>query len=347
MDLRQLNISIKAIQNYTPATEIDASIHSHPPLPWKVAVVDIPKPDYTGLKLNAQDAHVTGDPRLRKIFRLSTDEKDSPASPKASPRANSSTARVDPRRRKVEEAKTDPNVLSYAQQLTLLQTSAFYQSLTSNQKLTLNQELSQRADQSGNSDPTLLSMLAKLGLLPNAPNSAASASSGAVNILSSLNNMNPGLTPNLLAQNPALLNQPNVLQQNNLNPNLIGNPIAPNILNQNPNLLNQITQNVGQPGLLGAAPGIPNLPPNFEINFNPRNGGLLGNAPFPNYPDNNTNFNNYNEDFYESGNNFRGNNRNERGFNDNRNRRGRNFNRNNGNRNFRNRNRSNRGHTPP
>lgn len=381
VDLRQLNLPFKAIQNYTPASEIDASINSHPPITWKIYLVEIPKPDYTGLKLNAQDPQVNGDPRLRKIFRLSTDEKDSPASPKQSPKASygGGTTRVDPRRRKVEENKIDTNNMTYAQQLTMLQSSPFYQSLTSNQKVMLNQELSQRADQSGNNDPILSSMLTNLGLTQNT-NQTPSGNAGALTILANLNNINPIgnlLNQNLLQQNANLLtqsatnllnqnqnllnqNQSNLMQStaNLLQPNLLSNQLTPNLLNQAPNLINQMAQSVGQPGLLGAAPGIPNLPPNFEINFDPRNGGLLGNAPFQNFQDNNSNFNNYNDDYYE-GNNFGsgggtggGNNRNDnnRGFRDNRNnRRGnRNFNnRNNGNRNFRNRNRSNRGHTPP
>lgn len=58
VDLRQLNLPFKAIQNYTPATEIDASIGSHSPIPYRVHIIDIPRPDYSGLKLNSQDSQV-------------------------------------------------------------------------------------------------------------------------------------------------------------------------------------------------------------------------------------------------------------------------------------------------
>lgn len=143
IDLRQLGLPFKPMQNYTPATEIDASINTHEPITWKIHPVEIPSPDYSGLKLNSMDACSSGDPRLRKIFRLgSTDEKESPASPIGSPKAvtNSPTvARSDPRRRKQEEnrarAQIDGRQMSYQQQLHMLQGSAFYQSLTSNQKV--------------------------------------------------------------------------------------------------------------------------------------------------------------------------------------------------------------------
>lgn len=316
IDLRQLSIPFKGIQNYTPASEIDASFNSHPLIPWKVHVVDIPRPDYTGLKLSIHDAQTTGDPRLRKIFRLSTEEKDSPASPKESPKA-----RVDPRRRKMEEAKNDTANMTYTQQLSVLQNSAFYQSLTSNQKLLLNQELAVRADQTGNNDAVLSGILANLGLV-STPNLGA-ANVSALSILASVNNLGNVLLPQNAPMGP--------------------NQVNPNILAHNPNIMNQMAQSIVQPGLLGAAPGIPNLPP---INFGPRNGGLLGNAPGfggGGFNDNG-NFGFNNDEFYQDGGGFR----NERNFN--RDGRGRRGGRNNFNRNmrkFRNMNRNQRGHTPP
>lgn len=328
IDLRQLSIPFKGIQNYTPASEIDASYNSHPPITWKVHIVDIPRPDYSGLKLSLHDAQTTGDPRLRKIFRLSTEEKDSPASPKESPKA-----RVDPRRRKMEEAKNDGG-MSYTQQLSVLQNSAFYQSLTSNQKLLLNQELAMRADQTGNNDAVLSSILTNLGLVSNVPQNIGAANVSALSILASVNNLG-----NMLNQTAAILPQGGALGQNQVNPN---------ILAHNPNLMNQMAQSIVQPGLLGAAPGIPNLPP---INFDPRNGGLLGSAPGfggggggGGFNDN-ANFGFNNDEFYPDNNNFI---RNERNFN--RDGRGRRGGRNNFNRNmrkFRNMNRNQRGHTPP
>lgn len=49
IDLRNMSLPFKGMQNYTPATEIDASINSHPPMAWKIFIVEIPRPDYTGL----------------------------------------------------------------------------------------------------------------------------------------------------------------------------------------------------------------------------------------------------------------------------------------------------------
>lgn len=340
VDLRNLQLPFKSMANYTPATEIDASLNSHPQMPWKVVVVDIPRPDYTGLKLSISDAEKTGDPRLKKIFRLSVD--DSPASPKASPKAGGSV-RADPRLRKTEEPKTDPNNMTYNQQLSMLQGSAFYQSLTSNQKLLLNQELASRTDQSAMNDPLLNSLLTNLNLLPSASMPSNANLGTALNIIANVRKLNP-----MLAGQPA--------------PNLINPPVNPTILGQNPNLMNQMAQSMVQPGLLGAAPGIPNIPHDFPINFDPRNGGLLGNAPpqFVNYPPDQpppvqgqANFNNFNEDFYPQdgvigggpSNNFGDHNNNSRdnnrSFNNRDNRmRGRNnnFNRNNDGNNFRNRN---------
>jgi hypothetical protein len=324
VDLRNLHLPFKGMLNYTPAKEIDASVNSHPPMTWKVEIVDIPRPDYTGLKLNVQDAEKTGDPRLKKIFRLGAEEKDSPASPKASPKATAT--RIDPRLKKIDENKQqqDAGSLTYNQQLNILQSSAFFQSLTSNQKLLLNQELASR-NENGFNDPVLNSVLSTLNLIPNtnmnSPNMGA-----ALNILANVNKLNPGMMSN--------------------------NPPAPMVLRQNPNLMNQMAQSIVQPGLLGAAPGIPNLPADFPMNFDPRNGGgMMNNAPGPfgNFPDNN--FGGFDDYYPPPDNNFGhsggGGNRDNRNFNRDRRRGRNNFNRNNGNRNFRNRNNRNRSHTPP
>ncbi|XP_056641060.1 histone-lysine N-methyltransferase, H3 lysine-79 specific isoform X2 [Diorhabda sublineata] len=321
VDLRTLQLPFKGMQNYTPASEIDASINSHPPITWKLIIAEIPRPDYTGLKLSVSDAEKTGDPRLRKIFRLSTEERDTPMSPKASPKA-SSTVRVDPRLRKNEEPKSDQAATSmnYNQQITMLRSSAFYESLTSQQKLLLNHELSLRNDSTNMHDPVLNNLLSNLDIIPG------------TNVQT-----NPSLTAALSILTNATAK---------INP----------MIGHNPPIVPPMGPNMNQPGLLGAAPGVPNLPPDFPINFDPRNGGLLGNAPLPfgsfPPPQDNQNFS-YNDDYYppENQGNYQGGNREMRGgFNRDR-RRGRNnfHNRHNGNRNFRNHrsNRSNRTHSPP
>lgn len=366
VDLRQLGLPFKAIQNYTPASEIDASIGSHTPMPYKVHVVDIPRPDYTGLKLSPQDAQVLADPRLRKIFRVpSIDEKESPASPKQSP-SPPKPARQDPRRRNTHPDPPEgaqgivANIpQNYSQQLQLLQNSAFYQSLTSNQKVMLNQELASKGDTSATNDPILNGVLSSLGLIaPLATNNLA------MNILASVNS----LVPNMQRMNPMMqANIPNMVPSMGGNmpnmPNHSMNQMGPNMQAIPPGMMN-MGPNVG-PGLLGAAPvmNMGQQQNEFPINFDPRNGGLLGPAPFQNYPEN-QNFQNYNEEFYpnneENNCNFPGGNnnfnpRNERSGNfrerdNSRGRRGgRNWNRNNRNFNKNNsrNNRNNRSYTPP
>lgn len=272
VDLR-MGMHFKALGNYTPASEIDASVSNHPVMTWKVYIVEIPKPDYTGLKLSASDAHTSGDPRLRKIFRLSTEEKDSPASPGSSPKPSNPTPRVDPRRKKAMEAASEQvkpdGPLTYAQQLSMLQSSPFYQSLTSNQKLMLNQELASRNDQSGMTDPIISAMLANLGLqsgnLGGGMQHTAQQTGQALNILNSLTGF---------AQANPLMSM-GVAPHVNLN-------VAP------PNL------NLGQ-GLLGPAPGHhdfnqmnqmfdprANMDPR-GVNLDPRSvgPGILGNPPPP------------------------------------------------------------------
>lgn len=61
VDLRgMLGLPFKPVPMHTPATEIDASLTSHPPISYKVVLITIPRPDYSGLKLN------TSDPQVRK-----------------------------------------------------------------------------------------------------------------------------------------------------------------------------------------------------------------------------------------------------------------------------------------
>lgn len=111
VDLRQI---LSLPFNPAPCTEIDASIASHPPMTYKVYVVDIPRPDYTGLKLTKNDAQVKYDPRLRKIFRITKLEQlaDSPMSPppqikQDTPKSPPQCVRSDPRRKTLEAAASN------------------------------------------------------------------------------------------------------------------------------------------------------------------------------------------------------------------------------------------------
>ncbi|KAH0560285.1 hypothetical protein KQX54_003216 [Cotesia glomerata] len=107
-DLRQiLSLPFKPAPSHVPCTEIEASIASHAPVTYKVYVVDIPRPNYCGLKLTKNDSIVKYDPRLRKIFRLSqSDIIDSPMSPPPvkpdTPKSPPPQVRMDPRRKTLE-----------------------------------------------------------------------------------------------------------------------------------------------------------------------------------------------------------------------------------------------------
>lgn len=292
VDLRTLQLPLvglrgsAGLENYTPASEIDASFSSHSPIQWHVKEVIIPRPDYAGLRLSVADAEKTGDPRLRKLFRLSVEEKDSPASPEREPGVSTKEgkARADPRLRRAEAEKTDKpkdslgiQDMNYKQQLNMLQGSAFYQSLTSNQKVMLNQELASHSDQSGHNDPLLNTLLTNLNLIP-----------GGREPMPPIPNQQPG-PPMGMGPPPANNVQAALGILQNLGKL---NPIANGLLGaaaQHPALLNQMAQSIVQPGLLGAAPGVPNLGQDFPGHFgDPRNqNGLLGNPPFHPPPDQN------------------------------------------------------------
>ncbi|PSN38434.1 hypothetical protein C0J52_12730 [Blattella germanica] len=109
MDMKgSLGLPFKPVPMHKPATEIDASLTSHPPIQYKVVAVTIPWPDYSRLKLNVSDVQIRNDPRLRKLFKVSgTSSKRQnspppppPSSPPPPPKQSpSNIARNDPRRR--------------------------------------------------------------------------------------------------------------------------------------------------------------------------------------------------------------------------------------------------------
>ncbi|RXG67924.1 hypothetical protein Avbf_00567 [Armadillidium vulgare] len=85
-----INSSIKTDDNmstlpfkvpvHSSAKEIDASYKVHIPIVYKLIKVDIPKPDFSKIKINQDDKKIMEDPRLRKMLRRSSLE--SPASPR-------------------------------------------------------------------------------------------------------------------------------------------------------------------------------------------------------------------------------------------------------------------------
>ncbi|XP_058459697.1 protein suppressor of sable-like [Malaya genurostris] len=166
-----LRLPFKPIMtNYIPATEIDGSITSHPPIVYKINEVDIPKPNYKDIRRNTPRPERTKDPRLRRIFGIPNDdinEKNSPrvdslipgmrsppsALPQMSPvAANGPVApRLDPRTKRNQENKLQANERNSAStkpgnpaQLdvqTILQRSSWYTDLSSKHKIMVNQQL--------------------------------------------------------------------------------------------------------------------------------------------------------------------------------------------------------------
>ncbi|XP_059052877.1 protein suppressor of sable isoform X2 [Achroia grisella] len=137
----RLGLPFKPINNYTPATEINGSISSHPPMAYKLVPIDIPRPDYTDIRDSTAKSQALVDPRLRKVFRLSIEESnsDSEKSVKITP----VTPRVDPRRKPkdtVEIVNSDQksNVLEIQN---ILQNSNWYKELSSTHKIFVNQHL--------------------------------------------------------------------------------------------------------------------------------------------------------------------------------------------------------------
>ncbi|KAJ2949122.1 hypothetical protein O0L34_g6063 [Tuta absoluta] len=140
IDLR-LGLPFKAIPNYTPASEIDGSINSHPPIPFKLIPIDIPRPDYTDIRNSTAKSQALLDPRLRKVFRLSVDESNSDSEKPSKP--VSTGPRIDPRRKQAETVEnTSQDQKSNSLDLqTVLQNSNWFKDLSSTQKISVNQYL--------------------------------------------------------------------------------------------------------------------------------------------------------------------------------------------------------------
>ncbi|CAH2980843.1 unnamed protein product [Chilo suppressalis] len=140
----RLSLPFKPIPNYTPASEINGSINSHPPITYKLVPIDIPRPDYTDIRNSTAKSQALVDPRLRKVFRLSLDESNSD-SEKSNKPVVPAAPRVDPRRKptinpgdSIMTQETKPNVLDLQN---VLQNSNWYKDLSSTQKIYVNQNL--------------------------------------------------------------------------------------------------------------------------------------------------------------------------------------------------------------
>lgn len=152
-DLRQtsgdidfrLGLPFKPLPNYTPASEINGSINSHPPITFKLVPIDIPRPDYTDIRNSTAKSQALVDPRLRKVFRLSVEESssDNEKSNKTSTTSTPTGPRVDPRRKPKDTIETfsleqKSNSLDLQ---TILQNSNWYKEMSSTQKIFVNQNL--------------------------------------------------------------------------------------------------------------------------------------------------------------------------------------------------------------
>ncbi|KAJ4429013.1 hypothetical protein ANN_26009 [Periplaneta americana] len=74
-ELREImGLPFNPVPYHKPANEVDASLHSHPPIPYKLVPITIPRPNFCGLKVNKGDRRVLKDPRLRKLFHLSKND---------------------------------------------------------------------------------------------------------------------------------------------------------------------------------------------------------------------------------------------------------------------------------
>lgn len=152
-DLRQtsgdidfrLGLPFKPLPNYTPASEINGSINSHPPITYKLVPIEIPRPDYTDIRNSTAKSQALVDPRLRKVFRLSVEESnsDSEKSTKNVASAAPSGPRIDPRRKPKDTPETTNQEQKSAtlDLQTILQNSNWYKDLSSTQKIYVNQNL--------------------------------------------------------------------------------------------------------------------------------------------------------------------------------------------------------------
>lgn len=139
IDLR-LGLPFKPIPNYTPASEINGSINSHPPIPYKLVLIHIPRPDYTDIKNSTAKSQALSDPRLRKVFRLSVEESTSDSEKPS--KVVTTGPRVDPRRKPKESVENINEQKSNSLELqSILQNSNWYKDLSSTQKIFVNQHL--------------------------------------------------------------------------------------------------------------------------------------------------------------------------------------------------------------
>ncbi|XP_015174026.1 PREDICTED: protein suppressor of sable isoform X1 [Polistes dominula] len=242
VDLRQmLSLPFKPAPSHIPCTEIDASYNSHPPMTYKVYVVDIPRPDYTGLKLTKNDPQVKYDPRLRKIFRVSKSEiADSPMSPppiKPDTPKSPPQIRSDPRRKALEASNQSSQNVSAS--------------------------MIQGAPQQPMEIPSMALGPPGISVTPNMSGSQNMMAMSQNPMLGSMGPMGPMMNPSMGPQNmppmsmTSMANMPPTMNMN-------GPVMSQNQMNYDPRYNAQ--RNNGA-GLLGPAPGVgfgPDVAPTYD-----------------------------------------------------------------------------------
>lgn len=296
----RLGLPFKAIPNYTPASEINGSINSHPPIPYKLVTIDIPRPDYTDIRNSTAKSQALVDPRLRKVFRLSIEESNSD-SEKSTPKPATPTGpRVDPRR-KPKEPSDSINLESKPtlEMQNILQNSNWYKDLSSTQKIFVNQHLApvtqmikqfqqdkmlgKKLDLSGiQNNSVLCSIFTNLGISLGENGEFSYLPKPKEALLKTPVNLNPNA--NLLGMNSSMNLPPGGMDTGNMNFPPMG---MAGMNNMNVGPMHGFNQNMQDPrggptpGLLGIAPNIPHNFNNGKFNGPNSYGNMPFNGPGP------------------------------------------------------------------
>lgn len=278
----RLALPFKAMANYTPASEINGSINSHPPIPYKLVTVHIPRPDYTDIRNSTAKSQALTDPRLRKVFRLSVEESNSDSEkPTTTKPAVNAGPRIDPRRKPKEavgqiESSHSEQKTNTLELQTILQNSNWYKELSSTHKIFVNQHLA----------PITQMIKQHQQEMPGKPFDVTLIQNNSI-LCSIFNNLGITLGENgefsyLPKPKEALLKTPANFNQNT-NPFAINNtmPGAPGAMEGNMNMMNMPPMggmtsmnhlhgfNQGLPDPRGGpAPGLLGIAPNMPHNFN-------------------------------------------------------------------------------
>ncbi|CAK1580288.1 unnamed protein product [Parnassius mnemosyne] len=303
----RLGLPFKPIPNYTPASEINGSINSHPPITYKLIPIDIPRPDYTDIRNSTAKSQALVDPRLRKVFRLSVDESHSDSEKPT--KVTSTAPRVDPRRKPKEPDNPSQEQKSNSLEMqTILQNSNWYKDLSSTQKIFVNQHLApvtqmikqyQQEKSSGKkfdlssikSNTVLCNIFTNLGISLGENGEYSYLPKPKEALLKTPINFNQNTIPFGMNSN---MNAPGPMEANmnmmNIPPMGMGG--VANMNNLNVGHMHNFNQPLPDPrggptpGLLGIAP---NIPHNFNNNFGGPNN--YGNMPFSGPPPGNNDFN--------------------------------------------------------